>query len=102
VHPPRKGKTIKNSRLTPVVLDLIPATDITDRANSKKLRELKKDAAARLCRQAFDQDGCMTLAELSILLKMAPTTASKYLRETKLSNNWSFPVVAPFMIWGLL
>lgn len=58
------GKTIKNSRLTPVVLDLIPTSDITDRANGKKLRDMKKDAAARICRQAFEQDGCMTLATL--------------------------------------
>lgn len=94
VHKEEKGaygKTIKNSRLTPVVLDLIPSTDITDRANGKKLRELKKDAAARLCRQAFDQDGCMTLAELSILLKMAPTTASKYLREYEIEQQLVVP-----------
>jgi len=84
VHKDEKGsygKTIKNSRLTPVVLDLIPPSDISDRANGKKLRDMKKDAAARICRQAFEQDGCMTLAEVSVLLKMAPSTASKYIRE---------------------
>jgi len=84
VHKDEKGaygKKIKNSRLTPVVLDLIPPSDIIDRANGKKLRDLKKDAAVRLCHQSFDQEGCMTLAELSILLKMAPSTASKYIRE---------------------
>lgn len=75
------GKKIKNSRLTPVVVDLIPPSDIAERAKGKKLRDLKKDAAVRICRQAYKQDGCMTLAELSILLKMAPSTASKYIRE---------------------
>jgi len=75
------GKKIQNSRLTPVVVDLIPPSDIAERAKGKKLRDLKKDAAVRICRQAFDQEGCMTLAELSILLKMAPSTASKYIRE---------------------
>lgn len=84
VHKDEKGaygKKIKNSRLTPVVLDLIPPSGIIERANGRKLRDMKKDAAARICRQAFDQEGCMTLAELSILLKMAPSTASKYIRE---------------------
>lgn len=75
------GKTITDSKLTPVVLDLIPPEDIIERAQGKKLRDFKKEAAARICQQAYDQDGCMTLAELSILLKMAPSTASKYISE---------------------
>lgn len=85
------GKTIKNSRLTPVMLDLIPPSDIVDRANGKKLRDLKKDAAVRLCNQSFDQEGCMTLAELSILLKMAPSTASKYIREYEKEEQMVVP-----------
>ena len=94
VHKDEKGaygKTIKNSRLTPVVLDLIPPSDIVERANGKKLRDMKKDAAARICQQAFDQEGCMTLAELSLLLKMAPSTVSKYIREYEKEQQLVIP-----------
>jgi len=30
---------------------------------------MKKEAVARLCKQAYKQDGCLTVAELAIMLK---------------------------------
>ena len=63
VHKDEKGaygKTIKNTALTPVILDLIQANDAQERAHGKRIREIKKEAVVRLCRQAFEQDGCLT------------------------------------------
>ena len=75
------GKSIKNTELTPVVLTLVQETDAMDRAHGKKLRELKKEAIARLCQEAYAQDGCLTETELAVMLKMSPTTVGIYLRE---------------------
>ncbi|MCQ2050355.1 MAG: DUF1670 domain-containing protein [Candidatus Saccharibacteria bacterium] len=75
------GKSIKNTELTPVVLTLVQDTDAMDRAHGKKLRELKKEAIARLCQEAYAQDGCLTETELAVMLKMSPTTVGIYLRE---------------------
>jgi predicted transcriptional regulator len=85
------GKSIKNTRLTNVVLDLVQTQDAMDRGNGKKLREIKKEATGRICRQAFEQDGCMTNAEIAILLKIAPATVSKYISEIETENQTVLP-----------
>lgn len=85
------GKTIANSELVSVIIDLIAATDTEDRKNGKKLKDLKKEACARICKQVYEQDGCITLAELSILLKIATSTASKYINEWELENGEVLP-----------
>jgi len=73
-------KTIRNTRLTPVVLDLILPGDAQDRARGKHLREMKKEAIARLCRQAFAQNGCLSESELAVMLKIGIPTVSRYVR----------------------
>lgn len=73
------GKRIQDTELTTVVLDLVLPGDAADRAAGRKLRDIKIDAAARLCIQAYEQDGCLTNAELAILLKIAPGTAGRYI-----------------------
>lgn len=75
------GRKIADSPLTSVVLDLVLPGDVQDRAEGKKLREIKRDAAARLFQQAFAQEGCMTLAEVAILLKVSAPSVSHYARE---------------------
>ncbi|OVE81436.1 hypothetical protein BVY04_03360 [bacterium M21] len=73
------GKRIQQTRLTNVTLDLVRPVDVTERAAGKKLREMKQEAAVRLCNQAYEQGGCMTNAEVAILLKISPNTVSKYI-----------------------
>ena len=85
------GKSIRNTELVPVTLDLIQSQDILDRANGKKLRELKKEAVARLCTQTYQQNGCMTNAELAILLKISSNTVSKYISEWELEYKTVLP-----------
>ena len=73
------GKTIAQSQLTPVVLDLIPTSEVQARAEGTKLREVKKEAG--LFKQAYEQSGVLTNAEVSLLLKLSPTTVGNYRRE---------------------
>ena len=75
------GKRASDCRLTSVVLDLVRTRDIAERAQGKKLREMKKEAVVRLFEQSYEQGGCMPNAELAILLKICPGTVSKYARE---------------------
>lgn len=94
VHKDEKGsygKSIKNTRLTNVVLDLVQPHDAADRASGKRLREIKKDAAARLCCQAFEQEGCLTNAEIAIMLKISPPTVSKYISEVETETQTVLP-----------
>ena len=85
------GKSIKQTKLTTVILDLVQSCDAEERAKGKKLRVMKKEAIARLCKQSYEQEGCMTNAELAILLKICPSTVSKYIREWELENNEVLP-----------
>jgi hypothetical protein len=85
------GKRIQDTELTTVVLDLVQACDAADRAAGKKLRDLKIEAVARLCQQAYEQDGCLTNAEMAILLKTTPTTIGKYISAWELEHNKVLP-----------
>jgi len=85
------GKTIRNSKLTPVILDLVRSIDITDRANGAKLKDIKKEAAARLFQQAYQQDGVLTHAEVAILLKISAPTVGKYVKEWEEENQQILP-----------
>ena len=85
------GKSIRNTRLTQVILDLVRSEDITERAEGKKLKEIKQEAAVRLFRQAYEQGGCMTNAEVAILLKISAPTVSKYVREWETTTNTVVP-----------
>jgi hypothetical protein len=85
------GKKITQSRLTPVILDLIQAEDAMDRANGKKLRDIKKEAVARLYQQAYEQNGCMTHAELAILLKLSANCVGTYTREWEAEHGKHLP-----------
>lgn len=85
------GKSIKETRLQPVVLDLISSNEALERSKGKKLRIIKKESVARLCKQAFDQEGCLTNAELAILLKISPNTVSKYIKEWEQENHEVLP-----------
>lgn len=78
---PSYGKRMQDTRLTSVTLDLIGPEDARQRKEGRKLRDLKIDAVARLFRQAFEQGGCLTSAEMGILLKISMTTVTKYARE---------------------
>ena len=85
------GKTISQSRLTPVVLDLLPASEIEARAQGTKLREVKKEAVARLFTQTFQQSGVLTNAEVALLLKLSAGTVGTYRREWEKEHERLLP-----------
>jgi len=85
------GKSMRNTRLKSVVLDLVRAEDIAERAEGKRLRAIKKEAAVRLFEQADDQNGCMTNAEVAILLKISPPTVGRYVHEHEFETGELVP-----------
>lgn len=85
------GKTIAETALVPVVLDLLAEDEATQRKRGKKLRPLKIDTVARLCKQADEQGGCLTNVELALLLKTTPNTISNYIREYETEHDELLP-----------
>jgi hypothetical protein len=85
------GKSIQQTKLTTVVLDLIQSQDALQRAEGRSLKVIKKEAIARLCNQAFDQGGCLTGPELAIILKISNNTVGKYIKEWEEENHEVLP-----------
>jgi DNA-binding CsgD family transcriptional regulator len=85
------GKTITKSRLTPVILDLLPQEEIKARSQGTRLRDIKREATARLFQQAYAQDGVLTNAEVALLLKISPSTVGKYIAQWEIQNSSSLP-----------
>ena len=85
------GKQIRDTRLQNVVLTLVSSEDAVKRANGTKLRDLKIEATARLCKESFEQDGVLTNAELALLLKRSPSTVGKYIREWESEHGEVLP-----------
>ena len=87
----RYGKKIEQTQLQPVILDIIKQDDARERANGKKLRDIKQEATARLFTQAYEQDAVLTNAEVAILLKISPSTVSKYVKTWEESSGNVLP-----------
>lgn len=75
------GKTMPKTRMVPVILTLIAEDEAAQRRDGKRLRDLKRDAVARLCSETDAQGGCITAAEIAILLKTTPTTVGRYIAQ---------------------
>ena len=57
---PAKGKSIEQTKLIPVVLDIISESDIEDMKKPIHLREVRLKRVERWTKQAFDQGGTLT------------------------------------------
>jgi hypothetical protein len=85
------GKRMQDTQLTSVVLDLVRPEDAAERASGKNLRQIKQEAVVRLFQQAYDQGGCLTSAEMAILLKLSPPTVGKYTRQWEQEHGQLLP-----------
>jgi hypothetical protein len=78
---PAKGKSIEQTKLIPVVLDIISESDIEDMKKPMHLREVRLKRVERWTKQAFDQGGTLTQLDLAVLLSVNEFTAGLYVRE---------------------
>ena len=78
---PKKGKTMAQTKLKPVVLDLITDGDLEDLRARLQNRLLKIKKVERWTTQAFDQGACLSQLDLAVLLATTTTTAGDYVRE---------------------
>ena len=85
------GKTIAETKLVPIVLNILADDETTQRKQGVKLRDLKIEAVGRLCKQADQQGGCLTSAELAVLLKTTPTTIGKYIKAYETAHDQLLP-----------
>lgn len=75
------GKSIDKCKLNPVILDLVNLEDVDDLINGVKKRQRNKKVIVRLFKQAFEQGGVLTNADVGGIMRLSPVTISRYVRE---------------------
>jgi hypothetical protein len=89
--PPSRARRICDCDLIAVTLDVVRPQDILDLKAGRGLRTLKREAVARILRQADAQGGCMACTEVSAILKISPRTVNTYIREWEEAHDEVLP-----------
>jgi len=85
------GKSLAETRIKPVFLDLISDDDIRDYLNGNSMRTVKQKAAIRLFEQAKKQGGVLTCVDVATMPKMAAGTISNYVRSWEKEHKVQIP-----------
>ncbi|MBU1115692.1 MAG: DUF1670 domain-containing protein, partial [Bacteroidetes bacterium] len=78
---PKRGKSIANTRLKPIVLSFITDSDITHIAHGFDSKSLRIKRLERFVDEAFDQGALLTQLDLAALLGVCDAVVSKYVQE---------------------
>lgn len=78
---PQKGKSMQQTALKPVVLDLINDDDINAVKLRTHYRNIRVNRVERWTQQAFDQGALLSQLDIAILLGVNEYTAGNYVRE---------------------
>ena len=97
---PKKGKSMAQTRLKPVVLDMISDDDIETLkvpigAHAMKLRKIE-----RLTQQAYDQGALLSQLDLAVLLATTTVTVGNCLREYQGLYNRALPTRGNIQLIG--
>lgn len=80
-EPCAKHKTMEQTKLQPVVLDIVSDSDIDDWKRPIHHRELRLKKIERWTQQAFEQGALLSQLDLAVLLCTSEYTAGQYVRE---------------------
>jgi len=88
---PSKAKSIAQTKMKPVVLDIISDADIEDMKKPIHHREVRIKRVERWTNQAYDQGATLTQLDLAVLLSVNEFTAGNYVREYQSLYNKKLP-----------
>jgi hypothetical protein len=97
---PKKGKSIAQTRLMPVILDIITDSDIEDMKIPLHHREIRLKKIERWTTQSYDQGALLTQLDLAVLLNTASFTAGQYVREYHNLYNRPLPTRGNIQLIG--
>lgn len=80
-EPCAKHKSMAQTKLQPVVLDIVSESDIEDWKTPIHHRELRLKKIERWTQQAYDQGALLSQLDLAVLLCTSEMTAGQYVRE---------------------
>jgi hypothetical protein len=88
---PGRSKRIEDTRLVPILLDLVTREDIDAACAGGKHRETRLAKIKRLFRQGYAQGAVLTEAEVGLLLHLSEGTISEQVRAHEKSTSESIP-----------
>lgn len=97
---PKKGKSIAQTKLRPVVLDIITDSDIDDMKVPLHHREVRLKKIERWTTQAYDQGALLSQLDLAVLLTSSAYTAGNYVREYQDLYNRTLPTRGNIQLIG--
>ena len=88
---PGRQKRIENTRLVPIILDLVTAQDIDETATPKLRGQTRRNKIVRLCRQAYEQKAVLSLADVSLLMHSNISTIADIIRKHEHETKETVP-----------
>lgn len=85
------GKPLEKTRITPVILSVVHDEDRKTRENGYSHKELRKFKVARLLREAYEQKGVLSQADVAEMLGVSTGTVSKDIKEYQIENQVVLP-----------
>jgi hypothetical protein len=97
---PKKGKSMAQTKLLPVVLDIITDNDIEDLQHMLHHRELRLKKVERWTQQAYDQGALLSQLDLAVLLNVKEFTVGEYVREYQSLYGRALPTRGAIQLFG--
>jgi hypothetical protein len=78
---PRAGKRIEDSRLKPVVLNLLTFEDLQALGSGVRQVQLRKRVVVRLFKEAMNQGGVLSLSDVAAILRISSASVARCIQE---------------------
>lgn len=75
------GKSMDQTKLRPVVINLITPEELLELASGKRLRDMRAKIVARILKEAYEQGGVFSYNDVAILCGMSKSTVKDLVKE---------------------
>jgi len=89
--PPARNKRIEDTRLVPIVLDLVTAQDIDETIATGLRQETRRKKILRMFQQAYRQDAVLSYPDVSLLLHLQTSTISREVLDHERQTKETIP-----------
>ena len=89
--PPSQNKRIEDTRLVPIVLDLVTPRDIEETKTKGMRSQTRRTKIVRLFRQAYEQGAVLSLADVSLMIHINFSTLSRLVLDHERETGETVP-----------
>jgi hypothetical protein len=89
--PPARDKRIEQTRLVPVILDLVAPGDIEQMVAGARIAAIRRSRLIRLFHQAYQQGAVLSYSDVSLLMHLRVGTVSRYVLQHHVATKEVIP-----------